>query len=110
MTLGLWTLVAVEIAAVASILLPIIIMTGARWWSNFMGRYLVYQSIGFALILSYAGYGQLAVRLNWSPLPQKPLVLLSIFTLLASIKVFGVVTFLRARRLGRLARLKSKQE
>lgn len=101
MTLELWTLVAVEVGALAALALPIIIALGARWWNNFIGRYLMYQSVGFALILTYAGYGQLARRFGWSPLPQSQLVLFSIFALIASIKVFGMVTFLRIHLLAK---------
>jgi len=103
MTVELWTLIAVEVGALASLALPVIIASGAHWWSNFIGRYLMYQSVGFALILTYAGYGRLALRFGWSPLPQSRLVLLSIFALIASIKVFGMVTFLRIRFLSRRA-------
>lgn len=109
MRLAIWILIATEVSALASIALPVILTIGMdRWWGNFIGRYLMYQSIGFALILAYSGYIQAFRYFGWPPLPDSPAVLLAIFCLLASIKVFGVVTFLRVIYLRNRATTKTR--
>jgi hypothetical protein len=99
------TNVLVLLSGLCAAVMPIVIWTStAKWWKQMFGRYIVWQSLAFALILIYVAYNKLVVLLGVAPIPFKQSVALVMFAMIASVEVLGVYVFLRGRYLKRYAR------
>jgi hypothetical protein len=95
------TLLSIWIGAAAATALPLIYGTAAKWWANAIGRYLMWQTLVFAVILDYVAYITIAPLAHLPKASSVAAVGLIIYALIASVKVLGVVTFLRMRFLKR---------
>jgi hypothetical protein len=100
----LLTLLAIWIGAAAATGLPLIYGTAAKWWANAIGRYLMWQTLVFAIILDYVAYSTVAPHFHLPAAWAVEQVGLAIYALIASVKVLGLVTFLRMRYLRRHAK------
>lgn len=92
--------VVIILAAVMGVMKTAIYWLSMQWWKQTIGRYLMYQSVGYGLILLFVSF----IRLHLIPASVNTLigVALAIYALLASIEVFGVYVFWKMWRLKRL--------
>lgn len=94
-----WLTIVIVMAASLGVLKTAVYWISMQWWKQVIGRYLMYQSVSYGLILVFVA----VTRLHWIPTsPNTRNIALAVYALIASVEVFGSYVFWRMWRLKRL--------